>query len=466
MSRLSLIAVVALLVQLASTDALAAPKNVLLLIGDDHGMNDASCYGHPVLKTPHLDALAARGARFTHAFATTASCSPSRSVILTGLHNHTSGMYGLQHEPHSFDVGPRVESAFSLLKRAGYATGVIGKKHVWPPEKFPLDFEPRVNPHDVPKMAAFAEQFFAKSGDKPFFLLVGFVDPHRNFDPRDYEGVERNIYSPDEVVVPAFLPDRPKVRADLAEYYRAIGRLDQGIGHVLAKLEASGKADDTLVIYLSDNGMPWPGAKTTAYEPGLRLPFVIRRPGTAKSGVVNDALVSYVDVLPTILEWTGVEEKPQIPLAGRSLLPILEQEHPSGWDRVFCSHQFHEITMYYPMRALRERRYKLIWNLAYPLRFPFASDLYNSPTWQCVLDEDLAMLGVRPVEQYLHRPEFELYDLEADPNEIHNLADAPEHKARRDAMIGELRAFRERTSDPWMEKQDERVPTAASREAN
>jgi N-sulfoglucosamine sulfohydrolase len=164
-------------------------------------------------------------------------------------------------------------------------------------------------------------------------------------------------------------------------------------------------------------------------------------------------MVSFVDLAPTILDFAGAEG-PKYPLHGRSFLPLLGQDNADGWDQVFASHTFHEVQMYYPMRALRDDRYKLIFNIAHPLPFPFASDLYESTTWQGVLKRGDERYGPRTVEAYLNRPRFELYDLEADPLEARNLADDPAQADRLAAMKARLRAFQEKTGDPWALKWD------------
>src|SRR5205823_5996784 len=164
-------------------------------------------------------------------------------------------------------------------------------------------------------------------------------------------------YDPKDVVVPYHLPDQPEVREDLADYYQSCSRLDLGVGLVLDALKATKNADNTLVLFLSDNGIPFPGAKTTLYDAGVHLPLVVRRPGQ-KAGVVCSAMASWTDVAPTVLDWAGVKKPDELP--GRSLLPALEQEKPAGWDAVYGSHQFHEVTMYYPMRMVRTLTHKYI----------------------------------------------------------------------------------------------------------
>lgn len=439
--------------------AAPAKKNVVLIVSDDHGL-DLGCYGNPAVKTPHLDALAAQGTRFTHAFCTTPSCSPSRSVILSGLHTHANGQYGLQHATHKQAAHPWVQGLPNLLKQAGYRTCSIGKTHVAPKESF--DFEEYANDglmgRNTVRMAENAERWIRKADDRPFFLYFCPNDPHRAAqgfaNNRPYPGVTETTYAPKDVAVPHFLPDQPEVRAELAEYYQAVSRVDTGVGRLMRALKDTGHLDDTLILYLSDNGIPFPGAKTSMYEPGVRLPLLVRSPDQARRGSVSDALVDWSDLVPTVLEYTGAKG-PDYPLHGRSFLPAAEGRPAPGRpgrDEVYGSHQFHEITMYYPVRMVRNRRYKYLLNLAHPLTFPFASDLYESKTWQGVLKRGDRMYGSRTVEALLHRPRHELYDLEADPRELQNLAEKPEHAAMLKELQGKLRAWQERTKDPWLVK--------------
>ena len=192
-------------------------KNVVLLIADDQGL-DLGCYGNPVIQTPNQDRLAARGVRFTHAFATVASCSPSRSVMFTGLFNHTSGQYGLSHDYHNFHAQPRVQSLPALLKEAGYRTGIVGKFHVKPESYYPFDYlvggGQLGGNRDVARMAEKAKEFFTEDPDTPFYLHVGFSDPHRAgsgfANERDYQGIQRIRYSPQTLCCLPISPTRPR----------------------------------------------------------------------------------------------------------------------------------------------------------------------------------------------------------------------------------------------------------------
>jgi N-sulfoglucosamine sulfohydrolase len=439
--------------------AQAGPKNVVLLVADDLGMQ-LGCYGDTHAKTPNIDALAKSGTRFTHGFASVASCSASRGTLLTGMPTHMCGQYGHAHAEHNFHSFRTVKGLPALLAPAGYRSGVIAKLHVQPKEVYPFDAEVPGNGRNPGQIAHQAKKFIADCGEKPFFLLVGFTDPHRaakgfaneNKYPASVPAVK---FDPKALPVPYFLPDQPEVRAELAEYYQSVARLDHGVGLVLKELADAKKLDDTLVIFLSDNGIPFPGAKTTLYDPGIHLPLLVRKPGQ-RPGVVCGAMASWTDIAPTILDWCGVKPQPvgkkETPLPGRSLLPVLEKETAEGWDTVFASHQFHEVTMYYPMRVVRTRTHKYILNLAHPLEFPHASDLWGSPTWQGVLKRGDAKMGERDVKAYLHRPKEELYDLTNDPHELKNLAKDPAHAKTLEELRAKLADWRKRTNDPWLVK--------------
>jgi N-sulfoglucosamine sulfohydrolase len=428
------------------------PRNVVILIADDLGL-DLGCYGNPAVRTPNLDALAKNGVRFANAYATVASCSPSRASIYTGLYTHQNGQYGLQHSPHSQQTHPWVMSLPRLLRGAGYFAGIIGKVHVGPNEVYPwLQVKTKGGNRDVAALARSAREFISDRGDRPFFLVVGFGDTHRaakGFGNEPFVKDPKEVrYDPQKVRLPAHLPDQPEVRQELAEYYQSASRLDRGIGLMLDALRDLGVLDNTLIIFISDNGIPFPGAKTTQYAAGLHLPLIISCP-TAPKGRVNQAMASYIDLAPTILDWTGVKGPASYKLPGRSLLPILAQDDPKGWDTVFGSHQFHEITMYYPMRSLRTRQYSYIVNLANHVEFPFASDLWGSKTWQGVLKRSDPMLGQRTVKDYLYRPREELYDGKKDPDELRNLAGDPAHAQTLADLRQRLRAWQSATDDPW-----------------
>jgi len=428
----------------------AKRPNIVLYVVDDQGSTDAGCYGNPVIKTPGLDELARGGARFTHAFCTSASCSASRSVILSGLHNHYNGQYGHQHSYHHFASFDRVRSLPALLAEAGYRTARWGKYHVAPEEVYPFQQVirlPQGTKDRSPAAAASAcEALIGAESDQPFFLYFCTTEPHRPFRRGGSDPIDAK-----DVIVPPYLPDSPECRAELARYYMSVQRADAGLKRLIEVLKRTGRWADTVVLYCSDNGIAFPGAKTNLYDPGMRLPFVFRDPVAAAPGQACDAMVSYTDITPTLLDYAGATPKGYA-FHGRSFRDAVGQEKARGWDEVYASHTFHEITMYYPMRVVRTRRWKLIWNIAHGLDYPFASDLWASPTWQAVRKRGEKVYGRRPVAAYLNRPRFELYDLAADPHEVHNLADDPAHATVLAGLKDKLKAFQKRTKDPWAVK--------------
>jgi N-sulfoglucosamine sulfohydrolase len=448
---------------LAVTALAQAPKqkSVILMIADDHSFQ-LGAYGDKKIKTPNLDRLAAQGVRFSNAFATVASCSASRAVILTGLYTHSNGQFGHAHDYHNLHTHSWVEPLPKLLKRAGYSTGLVGKFHVKPEALYGFDVQASGNTDEklgdgarnVYGMAQAARKFIEGTNGKPFYLHVGYSDPHRQgaigFANRpDYPGVKPIKYTSADVTVPPFLPDNAEVREELAGYYESISRLDQGVGLMLDVLKATGRDQDTVVMYISDNGMPFPGAKTNLYDPGVHLPLIVSAPDQKQRGIVNHAMVSWVDLTPTILDWANAPQ-PKYELPGKSFLPILEEENPAGRDEVFFSHVFHEITMYYPIRGLRTRQFKYLVNLNPEIEFPFASDLYGSPTWQGILKRKDTKLGGRTVKAYLQRAAEELYDLSKDPHEVKNVANDPQYAATLKELRQRLHDWRKRTNDPWL----------------
>jgi N-sulfoglucosamine sulfohydrolase len=424
-------------------------NNVLLLIADDWSPL-AGCYGSPVIRTPHVDQLAKRATRFTHAYCTSPSCAASRANILTGHYSHTHGQYGHSHSIHNFHTSSSMPSIPKQLAEAGYATGIIGKLHVQPESVYPWTHDLQKVPggtRNVAQMAAQAKGFFEDIGDQPFYLHMGFSDPHRDFgNQHTYEGVAETQYDPADVPVPDFLPDHPAVRAELAEYYQAISRLDLGFGMALQALQDSGRAADTLVIVMSDHGMPFPGAKASSFDSGHHCPLLIARLGAAE--IECDALVNWSNLAPTVFDWCGVTLPTGLP--ERSLLPILDQAHPQGWDETFTSHTFHEVTNYYPYRTLRGRKYKYVRNLYPELARPLPSDLWASTTWQAVLAEQMEMMGKRPTQAFMHQRAEALFDVDADPTESTNLIDDVELQDVAQTMRTKVREFRMATDDPWV----------------
>lgn len=440
--------------------------NIVLIVADDHGIDALGCYGNPVIKTPAMDALAADGVRFTNAFCTSASCSASRSTLLTGKFNHATGHYGHEHAFHHFSTFDKEKSLTHYLEKGGYRTARVGKYHLAPEKVYHFQEVFSANRRNPVEMADVCTDFI-KDNSTPFFLYYCTSDPHRDgktvalpFKPNSfgnrtdgfYPGVIEQHYAPEDVIVPDFLPDTPESRAELAQYYQSVSRADQGVQRVVELLKEAGKYDNTIIIYISDNGIAFPGAKTTLYEPGIRLPCIIKLTNQKDASVINNNLISWVDLTPTILDLAGIYPQKNT-FHGKSFKEVLLDPEKNGAEEIYASHTFHEITMYYPMRVVHGKKYKLIYNIAHKLDYPCAADLWESPTWQSVYQKGPeAYYGKRTISEYLHRAKFELYDLEKDPNETKNLAYDKQYEQVLEAFVLKMKNFQKNTKDPWIVK--------------
>ncbi|TVP97888.1 MAG: heparan N-sulfatase [Planctomycetaceae bacterium] len=507
MSRLLLcLLLVAVADGLSAAVGRSAERNILFIITDDESPT-LGCYGDPIAKTPAIDRIAADGVLFRNAFATTASCSASRSVVLSGLHNHRNGQYGHQHHFHkflTFDGVGRL-SLPNVMRELGYRTGHIGKYHVGPEPVYHFDTYLRGNGRNAVEMAESAREFLTATDDKPFLLYFATADPHRGGGtdetsqrelkpdlfgnrPRrgSHAGVEEVFYDPSEVPIPPFLPDTPETREELAQYYQSCSRIDAGVARLVEILQEADLFEKTLIVFTSDHGMAFSGGKTTVYEGGLKVPMVVRDPYQSRRGFASEALISHIDITPTLIDYAGGLDpdtngptvfadpqatprrrgdftpndnrdggKPFDSYHGKSWLPTLSDPQAKHWETVFASHTFHEIQMYYPMRVVRDDSYKLIWNIAHGLPYPFASDLWAASSWQAQyrLGHD-APYGRKTVGQYIHRPRFELYDVRNDPEETTNLADSPGHADLLREYQETLKRFQRQMDDPWITKWD------------
>ncbi len=399
--------------------------NFVFLISDDQSYPDAGCYGNKFLQTPNIDRLAREGLRFDRAFAPSPSCSPSRSAILTGKSPHETGTSRFHSPMPTGQV-----TILEYLKKRGYYTGAFKKVHQG------LEFWKRwdFQGHHQPIRTFFE----ARPKDRPFFLHVGYHDPHRPYLPGE-RYPDHNKRS--DVTVPSFLPDSPGVRKDLAHYYEAIERLDARVGRFLKLLDEYGLAQNTLLIFTSDQGMPFPGAKGTLYDPGLHVPFIARWPGRIKPGSVTSELISFVDLSPTWLDAAGIP----VPNAmdGTSFLELLRGRRYAQRKEIFAERNYH--THLDLIRCIRTKRYKLIHNFLPETPYRPLSDIARSPSWRSIerLHHE-GKLSPDLTRRYFDkpRPETELYDLQKDPGETENLANDPSYAAT-------LQKLREKLSR-WM----------------
>ncbi len=448
--------------------ALSAPPgtserpNILFITADDMNWDSVGAFGCPVPDiTPNLDRLAGEGIRFEHAYLNIAVCQPCRESILTGRYPHRNGALGF--EPIREDVPTFPEQ----LHQAGYLNGVFGKcAHYAPAERF--FWHVSVTPNDLgvgrdpQRFYEHAKTFLAQAQAerKPFFLHANSADPHRPFPRSDQEsaragragrfpGVSRT-FEPDEVVVPEFLPDIPDVRREVAQYFTAVHRCDETVGQLLRALRESGLDETTIVLFLSDNGMAFPFAKTNCYRASTKTPLIIRWPGRVKPGTVDRRhFVAGVDIMPTLLDITGLPA-PQ-GLDGRSFLPLLSGRQQQGRRRVFT--QFHETSAKreYPMRCVRTAAFSYTYNAWADGETEFRNESQSGLSMNAMRAAADADDAIRQrVDFFLYRATEEFYDLRADPNELRNLIDEPKHRDQIGAMRRDLLECMEQTDDPLL----------------
>ncbi|MBX3180031.1 MAG: sulfatase [Candidatus Hydrogenedentes bacterium] len=412
----------------AHAEPTGGPPNIVFLFSDDHSVPDLGCYDNSAIRTPNLDALAATGLRLDRAYVTSPQCSPSRASILTGRTPHAVNASRLHQ-----NVTPDVPNLPRLLKQAGYHTGALRKVHQNHIQK---DFDYYGN-HRAP-----LEEFFAqRPKDQPFFLWFGSTDPHRDYAP----GAVDPPHDPAALDVPEFLADTPETRQDLALYYDEIGRFDRECGEILALLEANGLRENTLVVMSADNGMPFPRAKATLYEPGIRVPLIANWPGVIAPGRTSSALVSLMDLTRTWLDAAGAPAPES--LEGHSLLPLFRGESESVREMVFSERNWHD--NWDPVRCVVTDRYKLIQNYRLDVGCIPSLDLLRSPSFQSIRELAKQDLLDGPLRWYhaTSRPPVELYDLEADPGEWNNLAGQPEQRERVEALQKALGNWMNETGD-------------------
>ena len=433
--------------------------NVLFITTDDLGL-ELSCYGETLIQTPNMDKLAADGVQFQIAYVAQASCSPSRSAMFTGLHTHSTGQYGLTNAGFALHPELRNKTIPNLLKASGYRTGIIGKLHVAPEESFQFDFRDTNSgkTRQVRWVAKRVNDFFDEAGDQPFFLMVNYSDPHAFRHPEDrtqwyfppqVDGLPANPLLPNEKTLFPFQQiDTHEQRVRTAGYYNAVQRLDDGIGMLMDVLEKHRHRDDTLVIFIGDHGPPFARGKTTVYEAGIRIPFIVHWPGVSKP-MRSKAMVSTIDILPTILDATGIA--PAGKMHGQSLRPVLENANAPWRDYLVAEFHFHGSRPFYPRRAIRDHRYKLIHNLLAGKAKP-STGIDGDPAYKVSQQPRYEGTPVRRAfNTFANPPEFELYDLENDPVEFNNLAGNAECRAVQERLTKALLEYRKQTDDPFLD---------------
>lgn len=419
--------------------------DMLLIISDDHRWFDSGAYGNDDVHTPNLDALAAEGKRFDRYYTPAPMCAPGRMALYSGVFPVRNGAW-----PNHSQCYPGTLSMAHHLGGLGYRVGLHGKRHYGPESVFPFE------------QVGDVRSFIRRDANEPYCLVVATREPHA-----PWPNVDRGLYESESLTLAPNLVDTPETRRALARYYTALSHLDAKIGQLLTYVEDGGRSENTIVIYTSDHGAQFVGGKWTCYEPGLRVPFIVRWPSRVKPNSLSSGLMQHVDVLPTLLEAAGAAPtefdtgRSGGPGGGQgfdgiSFLQVMlgDCEEHRNW--VYGVHTQHGTIngIPYPVRAIRNGRHKLIVNLCHDtvyrnvLTGEAQSQNENGYWHEWVKTARQSKRAAFLVERYLHRPAQELYDLERDPWELENRIDDP--------SLVDIRKVLERRLFGWMSQQGDR----------
>jgi arylsulfatase A-like enzyme len=383
-------------------------------------------YGYSI-PTPNIQRLADQGILFRKAFCAAPTCSASRACLLTGQYGHTNGMLGLAHR--GWSLNDYTHHIVHTLRDRGYRSGLIGEQHISKkPDVIGYDEVVKIDTNHADQIAPAADEFLSRQGDEPFFLSVGFFETHREF--LGPSSVRDTLYA----LPPPNLPDAPETRRDMAAFRASARSLDQGVGEVLGSLETYGLSERTLIVFTTDHGIPFPGAKATLYDRGLGVMLIMRGPGGFSGGHVRDGLVSHIDIYPTLCELVGAE-RPSF-LQGTSLMPLVRGEASEVNDAIFAGSTWH--AAYEPQRAVRTSRWKYIRRFDDRVH-PVLPNTDDGPSKDYLLRHGW---GDRIV------PPEQLYDLVFDPGESSNVAGEDWAGPALEEMRGRLEGWMADTDDP------------------
>jgi arylsulfatase len=408
--------------------------NIVFFIADDVSQDDFGCYGHPVIKTPHIDSLSANGMRFDNAYLTTSSCSPSRCSIITGRYPHNTGA------PELHVRLPQQQVRFpELLREAGYYTVLSGKNHMFGNKDRAFD---RITGGGGPgKEEDWVGHVKDRPKDKPFFFWLASTDAHRAWSITK----EAPRYDPSDVIIPPYLVDTPVTREDLTGYYHEVSRFDHYIGLVTAELKKQGVLENTMIVVAADNGRPFPRCKSRMYDSGIKTPWVVHFPEVIKNPAITQSLISVIDLSATCLELAGIKSPESI--QGRSFLPILKAPEITMREVVFAEHNWHVYRNH--ERMVRFGDYLYIKN-----------NFHNQPNL-CYESDDHYPAGeelwkahaagkTQPDQQQVFAnpcPPEELFQVTEDPHQLSNLVEDKKHTKALNQARSLLAKWMEQTGD-------------------
>lgn len=416
--------------------------NMVVIMADDLGTNELSCYGGKNLQTPNIDRIAKEGILLTNNYASATMSVPIRASLYTGLYPVRHGSF--QNHKTSYS---NIKSVTHYLPEIGYRVGRTGKQHSTPLSVYNFEEIPGFEINCVAPTAHFdtkgIEEFMTRE-DEPFCLYVCSTHPHTPWtwgNPDEFD--ESNLILPPNSV------DNKETRAIFKQYLAEIRALDIEVGAVLESLEKTGKLDNTLVLFLGEQGPQMPFGKWTCYRYGQHSAFIARFPSKIKANTTSDAIVQYEDILPTMIDFAG--GNPVDNLDGKSFLKVLTGKLKEHRNWSYGIHNNIPEGTAYPIRSIQDKRYKLIENLTPEVRY-FEKHLMNvknrKQVWaswmeSAATDQEAKFL----TDKYVNRPAIEFYDLKNDPWELNNLANHKKYAQRISAMRNELKNWMEQQGD-------------------
>lgn len=431
-------------------EAQSRRPNILLILADDMTYTDAGCYGNADVLTPNIDMLAEEGLKFDYCYNSAPMCAPTRMSLYTGIHPVRNGAH-----PNHSQVYSHIRSLPHLLSPLGYEVALLGKRHYAPKENFPFTFLGGREHDDgdgVDLSIPDASAFIATNQDCPWCLVVASNQPHAPWNRGD-----QDAYDPDNLIIPPYMVDTSETRRLLTKYYAEITYLDNQVGEILQTLDDHGQAENTIVVFLSEQGSAFPFCKWTCYDMGLHSQAIIRWPKVVKASTTSEALIQYIDFAPTFLEIAGGNAANE-DFDGKSLLPLLRGEtnmHHRYAFGIQTSKGIHNGPKAFGVRTICDREYRLIQNL-HPenaFRNNITENFSAYRTWKekAEAGDDFAQ---KQHERYRIRPEFEFYDMQNDPFELDNLIENHEHQDRIRTMKTVLANWMEQQGDLGRETEE------------
>lgn len=463
MNRLKQLSISLMILWPFSVSQASQVKNVLLILADDMGPH-LSVLGTKEVDTPNIDMLAKQGVVFTNAHASTSSCSPSRTSILTGMYPHSNGHWRNTATPKiqaaavqftseatitdKVGVHSHITTLPEILKAQGFYTGITQKWHLSPASKFP--FSKRIMAYGSAKQIGDdISSFFHDVGKTPFFLQLNINNTHRPFN------ITETSIRPSKISVPELLPDVDIVRRDLADYFAAVNEVDNVVYIALDQLKKSGNLDNTLIIFTSDHGWPYHRAKASSYFKGTHVPLILAGAGINKNSLHQTQLVGLIDLMPTILDYLNLS----IPntVQGKSLKPLLQGDSTQWRKYLYTEHTAHGPGKgsYYPSRSIFDGQFHYTINLLPDKEYLLPKDLTDGINWknqvhQAVLDSKNDFpTAFKALQDTIKRPEEELYDIHSDPYSLRNLSGRTDYKQTKDLLAKQLLKQMIKTDDKF-----------------